>query len=58
MPVLSGVDVVIAVGGRACADVDLDVTAVGGRAGGSMLPSAVMSMLLSAALLLSLKLMS
>ena len=34
MPVLSGVNVVIAVGGRACADVDLDVTAVGGRAGG------------------------
>ena len=34
MPVLGGVDVVIAVGGRACADVDLDVTAVGGRAGG------------------------
>ena len=34
MPVLSGVDIVIAVRGRACADVDLDVAAVGGRAGG------------------------
>ena len=34
VPVVSDVDLVIAVGGRACADVHLDVTAVGGRTGG------------------------
>ena len=34
MPVVSGVEVVIAVGGIACAEVDFDVTTVRGTAGG------------------------
>ena len=34
MPVISGVDLVIAVEGRTCADVNLDVTAIGWRVGG------------------------
>ena len=34
VPVISGIDLVIAVEGRVCADVDLDVTAVRRRAGG------------------------